>query len=51
MKTQKFDRLVDPDGLLRPDERAYLVEHARRARRSAQIQRRRREDQRNGGDY
>ncbi|WP_280422147.1 hypothetical protein [Nocardia carnea] len=48
---KKFDRVIDPDGLLRPDERAYLAEHARRVRRSARIQRRRTEYRRNGGDY
>ncbi|WP_328435506.1 hypothetical protein [Nocardia puris] len=29
--TTKFERLVDPDGLLSPEDRAYRAEHARRA--------------------
>lgn len=46
--TSKFDRLVDPDGLLSPEERAYRAEQARKAHytrlalRSAQARRRRR---------
>ncbi|MGN2640611.1 hypothetical protein ACTD5D_31465 [Nocardia takedensis] len=50
----KFDRLVDPDGLLSPEERAFRAEHARRAHytrlalKSAQSRRKR--AGRDGGD-
>ena len=43
----KFERQVDPDGLLSPEERAYRADHARRAhylklaQKSAQARRRR----------
>lgn len=43
----KFDRLVDPDGLLSPEERAYRADQARKAHytrlalKSAQARRRR----------
>jgi hypothetical protein len=46
--TQRFEREVDPDGVLSPDERAKRAEHARLARmyalalRSAAVRRRRR---------
>ncbi|PXX66940.1 hypothetical protein DFR70_103695 [Nocardia tenerifensis] len=52
----KFERLVDPDGLLNPDERAYRVEQARKAHytrmalKSAQSRRRRCEGRRKGGE-
>ncbi|MGW4849136.1 hypothetical protein [Nocardia brasiliensis] len=52
----KFDRLVDPDGLLNPDERAYRAEQARKAHyarlalKSAQNRRRRCESRRKGGE-
>ncbi|WP_246351054.1 hypothetical protein [Nocardia barduliensis] len=51
----KFDRLVDPDGLLSPEERAYRSAQARKAHytrlalKSAQA-RRRRDPNRKGGD-
>ncbi|WP_254190617.1 hypothetical protein [Nocardia noduli] len=50
----KFDRLVDPDGMLSPEERAYRAEQARKAYymrlalKSAQVRRRR--QARKGGD-
>ncbi|MFJ4649800.1 hypothetical protein ACIP5Y_00855 [Nocardia sp. NPDC088792] len=43
----KFERTVDPDGLLAPEERAFRAEHARKehylrlSRKSAQARRRR----------
>ncbi|MFE6920365.1 hypothetical protein ACFVAV_04890 [Nocardia sp. NPDC057663] len=43
----KFDQLVDPDGLLTPEERAYRADQARKAHytrlalKSAQSRRRR----------
>lgn len=52
----KFDTLVDPDGLLSPEERAYRAEQARKAHyirlalKSAQSRRRGRE-RRRGGDF
>ncbi|MEV6388907.1 hypothetical protein [Nocardia xishanensis] len=52
----KFDRLVDPDGLLSPEERAYRAEHARRAHytrlalKSAQVRRQRGRNRRKGGE-
>ncbi|WP_068058170.1 hypothetical protein [Nocardia xishanensis] len=33
----KFDRLVDPDGLLSPEERAYRAAHARRAHNARRL--------------
>ncbi|MEU7633846.1 hypothetical protein AB0C34_28360 [Nocardia sp. NPDC049220] len=51
----RFDRLVDPDGLLSPEERAYRADQARKAHytrlalRSAQA-RRRAGQRRKGGD-
>ncbi|MEU1205491.1 hypothetical protein [Nocardia sp. NPDC005825] len=50
----KFERAVDPDGLLSPEERAFRAEHARKAhylrlsRKSAQARRRR--NMHNGGE-
>ncbi|MFF2082851.1 hypothetical protein ACFVVM_03710 [Nocardia sp. NPDC058176] len=52
----KFDRLVDPDGLLSPEERAYRADQARKAHytrlalKSAQSRRRGRE-RRRGGEF
>lgn len=53
----KFERAVDPDGLLTPDERAFRAEHARKehylrlSRKSVQARRRRNcRKQHNGGD-
>ncbi len=52
----KFDQIVDPDGLLSPEERAYRADQARKAHytrlalKSAQSRRRRREKSRKGGD-
>ena len=53
----KFDRLVDPDGLLSPEERAYRAAQARKAHytrlalKSAQARRRRGgRSRRQGGD-
>lgn len=53
----KFERVVDPDGLLTPEERAFRAEHARKehylrlSRKSAQMRRRRScRNQHNGGD-
>ncbi|WP_435590776.1 hypothetical protein [Nocardia sp. bgisy118] len=43
----KFDRLVDPDGLLSPEERAYRAEHARRAHNARRLRGR---NGRKGGD-
>ncbi|MGK8525171.1 hypothetical protein ACRS6B_28180 [Nocardia asteroides] len=51
----KFDRIVDPDGLLSPEERAYRADQARKAHytrlalKSAQV-RRRRGRSRKGGE-
>ncbi|UAK35343.1 hypothetical protein K8O92_00200 [Nocardia asteroides] len=51
----KFDRIVDPDGLLSPEERAYRADQARKAHytrlalKSAQV-RRRRGRKRKGGE-
>jgi hypothetical protein len=51
----KFDRLVDPDGLLSPEERAFRAEHARKAHftrlalKSAQSRRRRCRNRRHEG--
>ncbi|MGY2093247.1 hypothetical protein [Nocardia gipuzkoensis] len=51
----KFDRIVDPDGLLSPEERAYRADQARKAHytrlalKSAQV-RRRRGGSRKGGE-
>ncbi|MFD0362742.1 hypothetical protein ACFQZZ_14960 [Nocardia sp. GCM10030253] len=51
----KFDRLVDPDGLLSPEERAYRANQARKAHftrlalNSAQSRRRRCQNQHKGG--
>ncbi|WP_406237502.1 hypothetical protein [Nocardia sp. NBC_01009] len=53
----KFDRLVDPDGLLSPEERAYRADQARKAHytrlalKSAQSRRRRCENRRRGGEF
>lgn len=50
----KFERAVDPDGLLSPEERAFRAEHARKehylrlSRKSAQARRRR--NKHNGGE-
>ncbi|MET9025616.1 hypothetical protein ABZW96_08315 [Nocardia sp. NPDC004168] len=50
----KFDRIVDPDGLLSPEERAYRADQARKAHytrlalKSAQARRRRGRDRRGG---
>ncbi|KIA60561.1 hypothetical protein FG87_36205 [Nocardia vulneris] len=52
----KFERAVDPDGLLSPEERAYRVEQAKKAHytrmalKSAQNRRRRCEGRRKGGE-
>ncbi|QBS43561.1 hypothetical protein DMB37_29120 [Nocardia sp. CS682] len=52
----KFDRLVDPDGLLSPEERAYRAEQARKAHftrmalKSAQSRRRRCQNRHRGGE-
>ncbi|WP_194828596.1 hypothetical protein [Nocardia sp. XZ_19_231] len=52
----KFDRLVDPDGLLSPEERAYRADQARKAHytrlalKSAQSRRRGRERRCRGGE-
>lgn len=46
-RQSKFDRLVDPDGLLSPEERAYRAEHARRARNARRLRGR---NGRKGGD-
>lgn len=53
----KFERAVDPDGLLTPAERAFRAGHARKAfylglsRKSAQVRRRRNcRRKHNGGD-
>ncbi|MGY1871989.1 hypothetical protein [Nocardia gipuzkoensis] len=52
----KFDRVVDPDGLLSPEERAYRADQARKAHytrlalKSAQA-RRRRSRSNNGGEF
>ncbi|MVU77417.1 hypothetical protein GPX89_09170 [Nocardia sp. ET3-3] len=52
----KFERAVDPDGLLTPDERAFRAEHARKehylrlSRKSALARRRRNcRNKHNGG--
>lgn len=52
----KFERAVDPDGLLTPEERAFRAEHARKehylrlSRKSAQARRRRNcRNKHNGG--
>lgn len=51
----KFDRLVDPDGLLSPEERAYRANQARKAHftrlalKSAQSRRRRCQNRHKGG--
>ncbi|WP_280413772.1 hypothetical protein [Nocardia carnea] len=53
----KFDQVVDPDGLLSPEERAYRADQARKAHytrlalKSAKSRRRRREKSRKGGDF
>ncbi|MGW4716756.1 hypothetical protein [Nocardia sp. NPDC004260] len=50
----KFDRIVDPDGLLSPEERAYRADQARKAHytrlalKSAQVRRRRGRDRKGG---
>ncbi|MBF6296807.1 hypothetical protein IU459_04515 [Nocardia amamiensis] len=50
----KFDRLVDPDGLLSPEERAYRSAQARKAHyirlalKSAQARRRRGQNHKGG---
>ncbi|MFE3080907.1 hypothetical protein [Nocardia tengchongensis] len=53
----KFERAVDPDGLLSAEERAFRAEHARKAhylrlsRKSAQARRRRNcRNEHNGGE-
>ncbi|WP_378736680.1 hypothetical protein [Nocardia brasiliensis] len=51
----KFERAVDPDGLLSPEERAYRVDQAKKAHyarlalKSAQVRRRRCRNRRNQG--
>lgn len=53
----KFEYLVDPDGLLSPEERLFRAEHARKAHftrlalKSAQARRRRSQKHRKGGDF
>lgn len=37
---QKFDRLVDPDGLLSPEDRAYRAARARQAARAERTRKR-----------
>lgn len=54
-RRSKFDRIVDPDGLLSPEERAYratLAQEAHYSRTAAKSRSRRRSSQRgNGGDF